>query len=232
MNQESRLILLGLVLVALVLRLVFAGVIVGWHKAPIGDEIDYIDLATSLADGEGYKVRGNETTARRPFMYPATLAVMFKVTGPSPAAARVMQVLLGAVIVWMVFAVARRYFEDEKVAWIATVLTAFNPFLIFISGYILTENTYIAVLLGLLLVAPKPDDLTSSLKVAIATAVVVGVGCLARPTALGVTLWMLAALWLFGSAFPAQEAARDGRGRRHPAANTAAVGGAQQRGVR
>jgi 4-amino-4-deoxy-L-arabinose transferase-like glycosyltransferase len=187
--------LLIVVAVGVLGRLLFTGMVVGFDRAPFGDEIDYHALATNLAAGEGYALRPGYDTARRPPMYPAVLSVLYRLTGPSPPAARLLQVLLGGVIVWLTFLVARRFFS-VRTAWLATIATALNPFLIFISGYMLTENLYIIALLGMLLLMPRVDSLTSWPRVA-GAGVVLALASLARPTGFVVGWWIVAAVLLF-----------------------------------
>jgi len=199
MSRRSKIAMIVLLVFAFAARAGFTGLVVGWSTPPKGDDIDYYELASSLAAGDGYAVRGGQPTARRPFFYPAFLAAVFKLTGPSVAVAKLVQVLLGTLIVWMIFIVGRRHFS-ERAAWIAACLVAANPFLIFISAYMLTENLYIVLLLLLALIMPRPDAPLASFKRLVLLGLTVGVACLARPTTLGVALWIIASFWLLSSA--------------------------------
>lgn len=195
-------LLLLVVVVAVAVRLAFAGLVVGFDREPFGDESDYHGIAVSLTQGEGYTLANGTTTARRPPLYPVLLAALYKITGPSPAAARVLQAMLGGVIVWLVFPVARRYFTTQT-AWWAAVATALNPFLIFLSGYMLTENLYIVVLLCLLLVVPSVGAVRSW-RHAAAAGVLLAVASLARPTGFAVAEWFVVVYVLF-AAVPLRE---------------------------
>lgn len=179
----------------MLLRAIFCGYVVGWQRSPFGDEIDYHGLATSVAAGEGLVLQSGERTARRPPLYPVALGLLYKITGPRPELARGLQVALGGLIVWLVFLVAGRYFS-RRTAWIAAMLCAFNPFLIFISAYILTENLYIVLLLLALLIIPRSTDMLGAWPRVIAAGMVVGLGSLSRPTAFGFGLWVVASLVL------------------------------------
>ncbi len=183
-----------IVLIALIARLILVGYVVGLDRVPAGDEIDYHSLASNLADGTGYHLADGHATARRPPLYPFVLSFLYRVVGADPAAARIMQVILGAMIVCLVFLVSKRLFTPQ-VAWVAAVLTAVNPFLVFVSGYLLTENLYIVLLLSVLVVVPKP---TGDWRRILAAGLILGLCMLARPTALGITVWIVAFVLVFG----------------------------------
>lgn len=176
--------------VALIARIVLWGAVVGWDREPIGDEIDYHGLATHISDGSGYQTALGQTTARRPPLYPLLLAGLYKVTGADIFWGRLLQVLLGVVVVWLSFVVCRKYF-DMRVAWVAVSLCALNPFLIFVSGYVLTENLYMVVILVTLYFGPKPTSLGASWRLVVSVAFLVGLWALARPNGFAAGLWIL-----------------------------------------
>lgn len=181
-------------LIGLAARLIMVGYVVGLDRVPAGDEIDYHSLASNLAEGAGYRLADGQTTARRPPLYPFVLSLVYRVVGETPAAARIFQALLGALIVWLVFLVSKRLLTP-RAAWLAAGLTALNPFLIFVSGYLLTENLYIVLLLLILIVAPEP---TWSWRRTVPTGLLVGLCMLTRPTAFGVAVWIVVFAVLLG----------------------------------
>lgn len=189
MRLRTRIILFGLAAVALGLRLVFAGLVVGFDSPLKADEADYHMLAAHIAGGEGFTNNEGQPTGARPPGYPAFLSVLYRVAGPDPVVARVTQVALGVVIVLLTFALARRHF-GEAVGLVAAAFVTFNPFLIFISGYGLSENLYVVLLLAALLVMPRPagDDLPPSRWVF--GAVVLGLAALTRPSGLPMAAWI------------------------------------------
>ena len=183
---------------ALAARLVFCGFVVGWERPPSGDEIDYHYLAVNLTEGNGYRLENNQVTARRPPLFPLVLAGLYSVFGANTVLARLIQVLLGTLIVPLVFFATRRFFS-ERAAWIAGALAAVNPFLIFISAYLLTENLYIILLLCVLFAVPAEPHLLGSWRRAAVMGVLLGLGCLARPTAFFVVLWIVGWVVLLGA---------------------------------
>jgi 4-amino-4-deoxy-L-arabinose transferase-like glycosyltransferase len=196
-HRKQKLLLAALVLAAALFRLAFSGLVVGFDADIRGDEIDYHKLASNVAAGHGFVVSGDRPTGRRPPAWPIVLAGLYRITGPNPAAGRVLQVLLGSLVVWMTFAVARRYFSPRE-AWIASALVAVNPFLIFISGYLLTENLYMIVLLAALWVVPTPATFSGSWRPVALGALLLGIAALVRPTAIPVGGWMAASALVIG----------------------------------
>jgi 4-amino-4-deoxy-L-arabinose transferase-like glycosyltransferase len=110
---------------------------------------------------------------------------------------RLLQVLLGVLIVYLVFILARR-FLSERAAFASAFVAACNPFLIFMSGYLLTENLYAALLLGALALTPQGESLLSSWKSLACGAFLLGLSALSRPTGFTFGLWIIFAFVAFG----------------------------------
>lgn len=163
--------------------------VVGIDRTPAGDEVDYHYIAVNLADGQGYRLETGELTARRPPLYPVVLALLYRVFGVSVTLARLFQVLLGTGLVALVFFTARRFFTPGA-AWLAAALTAVNPYLVFISAYLLTENLYAILLVGGALLAAKTPVPAGSRRHAALAGVALGLATLCRPTAWMVALWV------------------------------------------
>ncbi len=197
MNRKTLVILLIIIAVAAVARFGFATFVVQWSSDIRGDETDYHQLAANLADGNGFRVDAGPT-GRRPPAYPVLLSAIYKVTGPDRNAARIFQILMGIAIVYLVFLVTRRYF-DEPEALVASAIVAINPYLIMMSCYLVTENFYIILMLLMLLVYPSPSHFNSPLSQSVRAAALLALAALARPTGLPLALWVLLAGLLFGA---------------------------------
>jgi 4-amino-4-deoxy-L-arabinose transferase-like glycosyltransferase len=152
-----------------------------------------------LTEGNGFAGAEEKPTARRPPLYPAFLAALYSVAGESPRAGRIAQALLGVAVVALTGLLARRHF-GETTAVVAGALCGLNPFLIFISGYLLTENLYLVLLLAALIVAGDPQRLAASRRRSCATGALLGLATLARPSGLPMFEWILAALLLLSAA--------------------------------
>ncbi len=183
----------SILLIALLLRIVFSIFVVGWHAPPRGDEIDYHTIASNLAAGNGFVKPGGFPTASRPPVYPILLGAAYKIFGAQVGTGRFLQLILGVLVVYLVFLVAKQYFS-EKVARIAAFLTAFNPFLIFVSAYLLTENLYMVLLLAFLVLFPSGRALWDPPKRIAWSALLLSLLTLTRPTGLLFGLWIFCAL--------------------------------------
>jgi len=188
-----------ILIVAALLRFGFSVWVVGLHAMTRGDEADYHAIAMHVVEGRGFAAIEDAPTARRPPAYPAFLSLVYRVTGPDPAAGRVAQIVLGVALVWLTMRVARAWFGNSAQTW-AGWLAALNPFLIFLSGYLLTENLYLVFMLAALLSAPTPASLCRAPLVRVSTmAILLGLATLARPSGLPMLEWILAAMLLFGA---------------------------------
>lgn len=193
MNRRTRTISSTIIVVAFALRLAFAAWVVGFDAPPKADEADYHMLAANIADGDGYVDDNGAPVGRRAPAYPAFLSAIYFVTGPSNALARFAQVLLGVLVVLLTFSTARRHFGDAA-GLVAAAAVAFNPFLIFVSGYALSENLYVVLLLLALRVLPQPVARDEAPSRWIFGTVVLALAFLARPGGLPLAFWMVAAV--------------------------------------
>ncbi len=172
----------AVLVVAVLLRLVFWIAVVGFDSTGGGDEPDYHRLAASVAAGQGLLGPEGEPTARRPPLYPIVLGGLYALTGPDPDAGRALQVGLGALIVFLVYALTRRILS-EPAAVLAAALTAVNPSLVYVSALLLTENLYIVLLLLVLLLLVRAYECRPQPLSRFALAgVLTGLSALTRPT--------------------------------------------------
>jgi 4-amino-4-deoxy-L-arabinose transferase-like glycosyltransferase len=189
LSSRTAIGLLVIIAAGLAARLLFCAVVVGIDRPPAGDELDYHHIAVNLSQGDGYRLESGELTARRPPLYPVVLSLLYRGFGVSIALARLLQVLLGTALIPLVFVATRRIFSSGT-AWIAAGLTAVNPYLIFISAYVLTENLYALLLVGGVLLAANTPMPAGSWRNAALAGVALGLATLCRPTAWLVALWM------------------------------------------
>ena len=90
--------------------------------------------------------------AHYPVGYSALLALFYKIVGPSPLVAPILNALCGALLVALVHRVAR-YVVSENRARLAAGLCAPHPGLIAYSALVMSEVLAATLLLGALLVA-------------------------------------------------------------------------------
>lgn len=189
-----------LFLVALVVRLAF---VLFYEQFPAlqADDAIYDSVAVDLASGRGFIERTVSSTGvvDEPLIrigptYPAFLAILYFLFGHSLTVVRVVQAVLGATTVLLVFRSARAAF-GEPVALMAGALTALHPALIIYTGMILTETLF-AFLLTLsvwaMIVAAKHRSPLTWLR----AGVVLGLTILLRAEALALAvLFAGSALW-------------------------------------
>ena len=197
----------------------------------------YWALAGAIRDGEPYEIlewRAIPHFALRTPGYPLFLAACRLLFGDRPLAVRLVQAVLGAVSVWLVYRLALRFAAGEENAassspprgWtmplVAAALAAFNPYYVATSALILSEAVFVPLMLaglwGLAWLWPSPGESPLSSRrawpwaVAVATGVAWGAAVLVRPSCALLVPAVLAA-WVAAS----------GRGRRTSAVRSAAI---------
>lgn len=96
-------------------------------SAPLArDEIEYHRLALGLLEGSGYALEPDRPITHRPPLYPAFLAGVYAVAGPSPEAARHVQAVVHAGTTLLVAALGRVLFTPA-VGLAAAALFAVHP---------------------------------------------------------------------------------------------------------
>ena len=192
--------------VALLVRLIAL-----WAAAdarPVLDEQLYLQRAEALLDGEGFvgsyqswvrhpQVRSMAALPQYPGSYQPPAYTLFAagalaVSGRSPVAIKLAQVLLGTLTVWLVYAIGRRVL-DPPAALVAAWICALYPTLIAFTHYLYNETLFIVLLLLAIWVLLKGDGLLTT-RAAAAGGVLFGLATLTR----GALLYFvpLVCLWL------------------------------------
>ncbi len=173
------------VLVAAVVRLVT--LLPALSAAPFSDEIEYHGLAQRLGAGQGYVTAEGRPTAYRPPLWPLAMSAVYRVTGPSTAAARVTQALLGALLAGLIVALAATAGLDaRRQRWLAA-WAVLSPTLLYYSHSLFSETLFALCLLSAL-------RLLISRESAAGAGAWMGLACLCRGSAL--VLLALIAVWL------------------------------------
>ena len=136
---------LALFLLALTLRLGYAFFI---EVPVVVDAKAYHRIAINLMEGFGYiesreiPFLKDQAIARNSPLYPAFLAAIFRLSGPSPPVIWVIQSVLGACTVVLIFRLASRLFEKEA-GLVAAALAAAGFDLVILPSMLLTETLYL-----------------------------------------------------------------------------------------
>jgi 4-amino-4-deoxy-L-arabinose transferase-like glycosyltransferase len=136
----------GVLAVAFVLRLIFCFAIFPHVAERFGAGDGYDEIALNLARGAGFTLNGASAAAERLPLYPALLAVSFRVFGPVSWPWQLGQCMFGAITCALVFTMARR-FGSRTTALVAALVCAAHPTLLLYTARPLTETVYALLLL-------------------------------------------------------------------------------------
>ena len=138
--RYERLWALAWVLVALALRLVYVSTLP--DQVLYSDERDHYQLAVSLAQGHGYELEDGRPTAVRPPGYPLFLALWYRLGLQSLPALRMVQAVVGAATVWMMYLLISTLFSNRLWALVALAMGAVYPYFIYLPGAILATTWF------------------------------------------------------------------------------------------
>ena len=182
LNQWGRLewVTIALVIAAFCLRLVW---VLAFQTPPGPDAASYDELGWRLATGQGYVDDDGRPTAYWPVGYPAWLAGVYLVWGHSWLAAGVMNAVLGTVIVFLTYWLARQVISARQ-AVLAAAIVAFLPSYVIAYTSNLRNETLYAVFVLLALVETIHAVRAPSWRNAALLGVLIGLGVYVRPTLL------------------------------------------------
>ena len=189
MDRRDRNILLGIVVLAFVLRIVCMIVL-----SPTREWVDsstYDTLATQIVSGNGFTNLSGTPTRIRPPAYPLFIAGIYAFTGHNPIAATTVQALLGSLGVCLIYFITRR-FSNSRSALTAALIAATYPALIFYDSRLLREGFTASVLvLGVLAAFRARERQTTSAYLLLGA--VIGAASMCRPETVLLTaplLWI------------------------------------------
>lgn len=181
---------------------------------PLNDEITYAQRANEMLDGKGYLgsyqswvlhpgTRGmgqlpQYTGAYQSPGYPAFLALVFAASGRSVLAAKIVQTLLGALAVWMVYRLGRGWL-GHSTALSGAIVAALHPDLVAFCHYLFTETLFNVLFLGALLpimrIGRRASGSAASVWSMALAGALLGLGALTRSSS--VYLIPVLAAWVF-----------------------------------
>ncbi len=147
--------LLLIMLAALTLRALCAILFTGEIDT---EGAEYARIAQNIIAGKGYEGLATQGTQLFfPPLFPFLIAGVSLITGDAEIAGRILNVLSGALLVYPVYLVARRMF-DEAIGLGAAGLIAVHPYLVQLSTTVFCEATYLTLLLTALYSAMSAVD--------------------------------------------------------------------------
>lgn len=183
-------IVLGLTALALVARVVFV-LSVERVSFGFGDPAFYHYAASSLANGDGYLDILGEPSARWPPMFPFVLAPFYALFGSDPTTGELVNAVIGAACVPLIFLLTRHIFGRREALVAAAVLAVF-PGQILYTDLLLAETLFaFELLVFFLLLAILPINWRS----AALLGVVIGLAALTRGEGIFLPVVVLAVWW-------------------------------------
>lgn len=137
MFKNRAVLIIGIFLMALIPRLT---VVYNLVETPVNDAAGYDELAMNVINGKGFSSEGKLTSWREP-LYPFFLASTYCIFGHNYKTVRIIQAIMGALICVGVFFIGRALF-DTNIALLGAVLVSFNPAMVKICKFILSENLF------------------------------------------------------------------------------------------
>lgn len=132
-------IILGLLILGFVVRLIY---ILKFAPSdisiPSGDALGYHILAKNLLQYSQFAFEVGKPTARREPLYPVFLAIVYRLFGESLFIARLSQVFINVVSIFLIYLIAKEIF-DELTAVLSVAISSFWPNFIYFCGALLRE---------------------------------------------------------------------------------------------
>lgn len=205
-NARRDLIIIALIAVAarLAFLLAFGGLDNELHDS-LADQTLYIDLASNLAQGNGFVLSedrwvadAGESTSVMPPLYPLVLGGVFAIFGEDLLVVRIIQILLSASLALLAYAIGSAV-AGRSVGLVAGLLTALYPPLLMYARPIMSEAIFLPLIAALIWLTIRWSQRGFSWRYALAWGVVAGLAILTRTEAVILAgllmLWMAVVAW-------------------------------------
>jgi 4-amino-4-deoxy-L-arabinose transferase-like glycosyltransferase len=191
-DRHWRVILTGLLMVAFSLRLAAALVIpIEYRFDP--DAVLYVSIADNLLESGAFGADPGIPYALIPPIYPLFIACIFAVTNQGLLAVRLVQALLGTLIVWLVYCTGAET-ATRRAGLFAALLCTVYPVWIIWPALFLTETVYTVLLLGFVWCLIRSLQ-AHSIRYTLLAGVLFGLALLTREVLLAFILLLPVALW-------------------------------------
>jgi 4-amino-4-deoxy-L-arabinose transferase-like glycosyltransferase len=159
-ESNRRVILVGLLITALLLRLTAALILPVDYRLR-DDAVEYVSVAKHVLNAGIYGEDPGVPYAVVPPAYPLFIAGVFALTGQSLMAVRLVQVVFGVVAVFFIYLAGKYAFSELVGLGAALICAIYPPFVIYVAPY-MTEALYIPLfalyLIFLVQSLNKPSD--------------------------------------------------------------------------
>ncbi len=127
------------------------------------DQVSYHNLAIQFINGYGFTfgerwwpiTAANAPTAHWSYLYTYYLILVYKIFGPNPLAARLLQAIIVGILQPLVVYQMGKHIFNQKVGIIAAAITAFYIYFIYYSATLMTKSFYILAILASLYFSMK-----------------------------------------------------------------------------
>jgi len=158
------------------------------------DQLSYHHLALRVINGYGFTfgevwwpiTKADAPTAHWSFLYTLYLAFVYKIFGPNPLIARIIQsVIVGILLPLLTFKLGKFLFT-EKVGLVAAGISAIYIYFVYYAGTLMTESFYILAILTSLYLAMRlvkinqGEDAKAKYRYAILLGITLGMAALLR----------------------------------------------------
>ncbi|MEW4569135.1 dolichyl-phosphate-mannose-protein mannosyltransferase [Tautonia sp. JC769] len=167
-----------------------AALMLSFRLEPPGDPDNYLPLARSLADGQGFRI-ADRPTAYRPPLYPLALAPGVAGLGlPATAWVAALHLISGAAAITLTGLAAHRWGCPDRATALAMLVVAIDPVLASQTRGVMTEPLAAALVAALLASVGPVVAIGGALR----TGLLAGLAALCRPSLLPASLLIVAAL--------------------------------------
>ena len=191
-ERHTRTALIGLLVLALVLRLT-AALIIPLDYRLRADAVEYVTDARNLLTLGVFGEEPGIPYATIPPAYPLFIAGIFAVTNQSLLAVRLVQVALGTLMVWLTYLTGREI-ASRRIGLLGAFISAVYPVWVLWPALFLTETLYTVLLLTFVWCLVRSMK-TCTTKYAVITGVTFGLTLLTREVLLVFPVLLPVALW-------------------------------------
>ncbi|MEW6088114.1 MAG: glycosyltransferase family 39 protein [bacterium] len=137
LNEKKTIILIFFLAIAI--RFFYVYFFSGFNTLPGMDEIFYDRVAANISNGLGFVVKEGVPTTKKPPIYPYFMALIYLFFGKGNfLALRITQIILGGASTVIIYLIAKKL-AGSRAAVISSFLVMIDPFLVYISGWVLAH---------------------------------------------------------------------------------------------
>ncbi|MBI4649738.1 glycosyltransferase family 39 protein [Candidatus Desantisbacteria bacterium] len=166
-------------ILAVFLRFFYVYFFLGINTPPNEHDFWQEKIAFNLSKGGGFGLVPFKPTARKLPLFPLFLSGIYYLFGHNLPMARLFQILLGAFSASGIYLISRMLY-DEKKAILSGLFLACDPLYIYLSGWFLTENLFIPLIIFFLYFIIKYQVKEQNQKLLVIAGILLGLAAITR----------------------------------------------------